>query len=422
MQIVGESKISQARTGIIKTPHGEIATPAFMPVATYGVVKTLDIEDIKRLGASILLSNTFHLYLRPGLKVIEKVGGLHCFMNWSGPILTDSGGYQIFSLGSRQEKRAPLVYSKTDDKKKLTNKSKTISNFENDNFRIVLTADGAEFKDLKSGAKIFLTPEKVIEIQNILGSDIAMVLDVCPTYPVAYQTATEAVKLTTDWAKRAKVKNEKLKRKGLLFGIVQGSVFKDLRLESTRSLLDLDFDGYAIGGVSVGEPWREKIMVLRWVIPLLPKDKPRYLMGMGLPEEIIKAVKEGVDLFDCVLPTRNARHGVVYTWSSRFFQKVAKEDRISTLSKSELFSVFSRKIFRNFYQVIHITNKKYTNDFRPLDKYCQCLTCRYYTRAYLHHLFKVGEPLALRLATLHNLHFYLELFKGLRESITNGLF
>ena len=386
MKLITQSKISKARAGVFKTAHGTVQTPCFMPIATQAAVKTLDIEDVKKLKPSIILSNTYHLFLRPGLKVIKKAGGLHEFMNWSGPILTDSGGYQVFSLGGKNE-----------------------AGTGNHESWVKIKNDGVEFRDYKSGAKYFFTPEKVVDIQRVLGSDISMVLDVCAPYPIDYEGAEKAMKLTTEWARRAQVKSRKLKVKSLVFGIVQGSVYKDLRQQSARDLVVINFDGYAIGGVSVGEPWKEKSKVLKWVAPLLPENKPRYLMGFGQPEEIVAAVKEGIDMFDCVLPTRNARHGSLYVRKYPF----------SHCAPARLWREGENE---KFYEVIHITNEKYVIDFKPLDPHCQCLTCRNYTRAYLRHLFNINEPLALRLATIHNLNFYLDLMRSIRQSIISKKF
>lgn len=404
MKIIKQSTKSQARAGELVTAHGKVPTPFFMPIATRAAVKSLDIEDIKQLGVFILLSNTFHLFSRPGLEVIKKAGGLHKFMSWSGPILTDSGGYQLFSLAAKNKLKVNPHHPPTGG-----GGAKLLNERAEQDYDVEITEDGAEFRDLKSGAKIFFTPEKVLEIQKILGSDIAMVLDVCAPYPISHQGAKEAMELTTQWARRARAARVKsdplaggLKVKSLLFGIIQGSVYQDLREQSARDLVDLDFDGYAIGGVSVGESWPEKKKVLQWVMPFLPKEKPRYLMGLGQPEEIVAAVKQGVDMFDCVLPTRNARHGYLYSWRSK---------------KSPLHPPLLKGERGKFYEIIRITNEKYKKDFRPLDPACDCLTCKNYTRAYLRHLFVVNEPLAIRLATIHNLNFYLGLMRRLREEI-----
>ncbi len=366
-----------------------------MPIATRGAVKTLDIEDVMSLKPTVVLNNTFHLFMRPGLEVIKKAKGLHTFMGWQGPILTDSGGFQIFSLGAR--KRAGVETEGL----------------------VRLKDEGVEFRDTVSGAKHFFTPEKIIEIQKVLGSDIMMALDVCPPYPISHEGAKDAVRMTTEWAKRCKVQNatadggvpleggKKYKgesrrnmRQPMLFGIVQGSVYKDLRIQSAKELTRLDFDGYAIGGVSVGESWNEKKKVIQWTTPLLPEDKPRYLMGFGMPEEIVASVAHGVDMFDCVLPTRNARHGYLFV-------------------RRPGVRAWQRK---SFYTAMHITGEKYRLDMRPVDAECPCLACRHYSRAYLRHLFKISEPLGQRLATLHNLQFYLDLMRELRAGIWSGSF
>lgn len=423
MRIIKQSKLSKARAGVLETSQGRIRTPFFMPIATRGVVKTLDANDIKELGASIILANTFHLFLRPGLNIIKKSGGLRKFMGWHGPILTDSGGYQLFSLAAKNKLKINTRFNRGRKSKILLSRAR--AGADEQVFDVIITENGAEFKDLKSGAKYFFTPEKVVEIQQALGSDIAMVLDVCAPYPISHSDAQKAMKLTQSWAERSAARlrhYERLKRVAkyhslkydisrrfttsrnniriapLLFGIVQGSVYKDLREQSARDLVALDFDGYAIGGVSVGEPWKEKLKVIKWVTPLLPQNKPRYLMGLGKPEEIVATVKEGIDMFDCVLPTRNARHGLLYTARKPFSN--SREWRNS-----------------RFYKEMHITNEQYKTDFKPIDKTCRCLTCQNYTRAYLRHLFKINEPLALRLATIHNLNFYLELMRELRKSI-----
>lgn len=390
MKILYQSKKSAARIARFETPHGTVETPFFMPIATRGAVKTLDIEDVESLKPTVVLSNTFHLFLRPGLEVIKKAKGLHTFMGWQGPILTDSGGFQIFSLGARKRAGAETEGL------------------------VRLKDDGVEFRDTVSGAKYFFTPEKVIEIQRILGSDITMALDVCAHYPISHEGAEDAVRRTTEWAKRCREQRAKslgqkkrrpspsaLRPASLLFGIVQGSVYKNLRIRSAKELSALDFDGYAIGGVSVGESWREKLEVIKWTVPFLPEDKPRYLMGLGMPEEIVASVARGVDMFDCVLPTRNARHGDLFVRHRRRNPE---------------------KYPKTFYSVMHITGEKYRMDMRPVDEDCACVVCRRYGRAYLRHLFKIGEPLAQRLATLHNLEFYLQLMRDLRSAIRNGSF
>ncbi len=364
-------KNKSRRIGKIKTIHGEVNTPFFMPIATKGAVKNLTPEEVKNLGAEIILGNTYHLWLRPGDKLVAKVGGLHKFMNWNGPILTDSGGFQVFSLGAKAEEKYGLNGVKLSD-------------------------EGVEFRDPIDGKKCSMTPEKSIDIQLNLGSDIIMVLDECPPYPCSKKEAKKSVERTTEWAIRCKKyffkKVGNRKSRPLLFGIVQGSIYEDLRKESAKSLVSLDLDGYAIGGVAVGEP-REKMKdVLKWVLPLLPQEKPRYLMGLGRPEEIMEAVNLGIDMFDCVIPTREGRHGRIFLWNGNQRSKIAN-------CKAD------------FYKTININNEKFKNDLSPIDKNCNCYLCRNYSRAYLRHLFATKEPLALRLASIHNLKFYLDLMK-----------
>ncbi len=379
-KILKKSKTSLAREGKIYATHGIINTPCFMPIATRGAVKNLTTEELENLGAEIVLGNTYHLYLQPGEKPIKRAGGLHRFMNWEKPILTDSGGFQVFSLAKMRK----------------------------------ISEKGVEFRSPIDGAKHFLTPEKSIQIQLDLGADIIMAFDECTPYPATREYAKKSLEITARWVMRCKryfssqMKSEKIKMKNdkekiknenyerFLFGIIQGSTFKDLREESARQVVGLDTDGVAIGGVSVGEPPEKMLEVLDWVAPLLPENKPHYLMGVGYPEQIVEAVKRGIDMFDCVIPTRNARHGELFIYNSKAN------------------SVFKSK---NFYSAIHITNRKFTADFGPVDKTCECYTCKNYTRAYLRHLFITRENLGLRLATIHNLAFYLELMKKIREGI-----
>ncbi len=381
-EILKKSKISQARLTELKTLHGIISGPFFMPIATRGVVKNLTPQELKDLGAQIILGNTYHLMLRPGIEIIKKANGLHKFMNWDGPILTDSGGYQIFSLNS---KNVPSSFSKT----KETNL-----------FLIKINDEGVWFQSERDGQKEFLSPEKALKIQIALSSDIMMVLDECAPYPCSYDYAKKAVERTNNWALRSKRAKKRLKSAitNQLFGIIQGSVYKDLRLQSIKEITKLNFDGYAIGGLAVGEPRKKMFEILNYTIPFLPKNKPRYLMGVGNPEEIVEAVKKGVDMFDCVIPTRNARHGLLYKFSG---------------SKTKIEE-------SNFYEKIHIRNEKFKKDFSVIDKKCPCYTCQNHSRAYLRYLFMLNEPLALRLATIHNLAFYLELMKKIREAIKEG--
>lgn len=356
-KLIKKSKKSQARLGKLKTAHGVLTTPFFMPIATKAAVKNLTTAEIKDLGSPILLSNTYHLYLTPGMEVMKAAGGLHKFMDWPGAILTDSGGFQVFSL-SKIRKILP---------------------------------SGVEFRSHLDGSKHLLTPKKVLEIQQIIGSDIAMILDVCPPSTASHEEVGEAVKITTKWAKMAEKEIAKAKfGKQLHFAIIQGGVYQDLRLKSLAELAKLDFDGYAVGGLAVGETNEEMYQVLDYLAPAMPADKPRYLMGVGTPENIIEAVKRGVDMFDCVIPTREARHGRLYLRRGRNLE----------------------------YETINITNSKFKTDFSPIND----SNLKHYSKAYLHHLFKTGEPLAMRLATLNNLDFYLRLMESLRASIKAGRF
>jgi len=373
-----------SRVGKIKTKNGEINTPFFMPIATKGAVKNILPQELKEIGAEITLGNTYHLWLRPGDELIAKAGDLHHFMNWHGPILTDSGGFQVFSLGARAKK-----------------------NFGKNGVK--LTEEGVYFTDPVNGQEHFMSPEKSIEIQLNLGSDIIMVLDECPPYPSTYEYTKKSLELTTRWAERCfKYFHEYINKNAgkykngrpLLFCIVQGSTYEDLRKESAEQLTQLNFsalggpaggwDGYAIGGVAVGEPREKMYEILEWVVPILPEDKPRYLMGLGKPEEIVAAVKAGVDMFDCVIPTREGRHGRLFIRKN------------GDLSKSD------------FYETININNEKFKEDFSPIDAQCDCMLCKNYTKAYLRYLFSVKELLALRLAAIHNLKFYLDLMNKLK--------
>jgi queuine tRNA-ribosyltransferase len=336
-----------ARRGKLALPHGVVDTPAFMPVGTYGTVKALSPQDLEQVGAQIVLGNTFHLWLRPGVGVIEAHGGLHRFMGWNGPILTDSGGFQVYSLGAMRR----------------------------------ITEEGVRFRSPVDGEPCFLTPEESMRIQRALGADIVMVFDECTPYPAGYDQARDSMRLSLRWAARSRRAHEG--NANALFGIVQGGVHEPLRDESAAGLKDIGFDGYAIGGLSVGEPRREMLRVLAHTAPQLPADRPRYLMGVGTPQDIVTAVASGIDLFDCVLPTRNARNGWCYTRRG----------------------------------VVKLRNARYRNEVKPLDEECACYTCRHFTRAYLHHLQRVNEMLGARLNTLHNLHYYQELMRGLRAAI-----
>ena len=359
LNIIAKDKHSKARTGWFETDHGKVETPIFMPVGTQGTVKAVNQHYLENeIKAQIVLSNTYHLYLRPGTDILEKAGGLHKFMNWQKPILTDSGGYQVFSLAELRK----------------------------------LKPDGVEFSSHLDGSRHFFTPEKVINIQRSIGSDIMMVLDECTPYPCEYEYAKKSVQLTSDWAVKNKEVFENSKslydHKQYQFGIIQGSFYKDLRQKSVDDLLKLDFDSYAIGGLAVGEPTKIMYDMVDFTTDLMPESRPRYLMGVGKPENILEAIERGIDMFDCVMPTRNARNANLFTHSG-------------TLS---------------------MRNAQYKNDFTPVDEKCECCTCKNYTRAYLRHLFIASEILALELASIHNLTFYLKLVKEAREKIIEGNF
>ncbi len=392
-KLTRKSKKSQARIGVLTTAYGQILTPFFMPIATQGTVKTLSMMEMKKLGASIILGNSYHLYLKPGLSVIRKAGGLHQFMDWSGPILTDSGGFQVFSLGSKEQRarnkeQGGLV--------KVTNK-------------------GVEFRSVYNGSKHLFTPRSVIKMQETFGSDIMMVLDECVKNPCSYEKAEVAVNRTLRWAEKSrnqKIKPSTLLRPGKsrnqLFGIIQGSLYKDLRTKCAQELVKMDFDGYAIGGLAVGENLSEMYKVLDYTVPELPENKPRYLMGVGYPEQIIESVKRGVDMFDCVIPTREARHGRLYNF-------IAPRQPRARLSITRLWS-------KRSYQTINIKAKKFAKDTSSINPNSKFPELQEYSKAYLRHLFSVNEPLALRLATLNNLEFYLDLMKKIRLTIiTNDL-
>lgn len=346
-EVLKESSDSQARLGKLYTTHGEIETPVFMPVGTQATVKTMSPHELETIGAKIILSNTYHLYLRPGHDLVAEAGGLHKFMNWHRPILTDSGGFQVFSLAELRE----------------------------------ISDEGVTFRSHLDGSKHFFSPEKAMEIQMALGSDIAMAFDECAPYPCSYEEAYRAMVRTTRWAERC-LKYHKHPYQ-VVFGIVQGSVYPDLRIESAKQLTQLDFPGYGIGGLSVGEPKPLMYEMLEQTIPHLPVNKPRYLMGVGSPDCIIEGVLRGVDMFDCVLPTRIARNGTVMTSQGK----------------------------------IVVRNAQYARDFRPLDPNCNCYTCQNFTRAYIRHLLKAEEVLGIRLTTLHNLYFLLNLMAKIREAI-----
>ncbi|HOC09462.1 MAG TPA: tRNA guanosine(34) transglycosylase Tgt [Bacillota bacterium] len=347
-QVLKECKRTGARTGLLTTPHGVINTPVFMPVGTQATVKTMAPEELKEMGATIILGNTYHLYMRPGHKLVEKAGGLHRFMNWDRSILTDSGGFQVFSLADLRD----------------------------------ISEEGVHFRSHIDGSRHFISPEKAVEIQNSLGSDIMMAFDECPPYPCDYDYAKKSMNITARWAERC-LKAHKNTERQALFGIIQGSVFKDLRRESARQITSLGFPGYAVGGLSVGEPKDIMYEMLEEVVPLMPADKPRYLMGVGSPDSIIEGVIRGIDMFDCVLQTRIARNGTAMTSRGR----------------------------------VVIRNAAYAEDFSPLDPECDCYTCTNYTKAYIRHLLKAGEILGLRLTTFHNLYFTMRLMDKIREAI-----
>ena len=337
----------QARRGKLRLAHGEVDTPAFMPVGTYGAVKAMSPAELADLGAQIVLGNTFHLWLRPGLDVIAAHGGLHRFMGWQEPILTDSGGFQVWSLGQLRK----------------------------------ISEEGVKFQSPVNGDPCFLSPEESMRIQRVLNADIVMVFDECTPYPAEFDEVRDSMRLSLRWAERSKRAHDG--NANALFGIVQGGMYEELRDESLRGLTDIGFDGYAIGGLSVGEPERDMMRVLKSTASQLPAGKPRYLMGVGTPQDIMAAVAAGIDMFDCVLPTRNARNGWVFTRHG----------------------------------VVKLRNARYRDDLSPLDEQCGCYTCRNFTRAYLHHLQRVNEILGARLNTLHNLHYYQELMRELQRAI-----
>lgn len=350
--VIKKDTKTKARTGKIETPHGEINTPVFMPVGTIATVKTLSPDELKNAGVQILLGNSYHLYLRPGMDVIKKAGGLHKFMSWDLPILTDSGGFQVFSMAKLRK----------------------------------VTEQGVEFQSHLDGSLHFFTPEKVIEIENNLGSDIIMPLDECPAYPCTHEYASMSLNLTSLWARKSRETHKNNHQ--ALFGINQGSIYKDLREKSIRDLMELDFDGYSIGGLSVGEPKPVLYETVDFVTSIIPEDKPRYLMGIGAPEDIFDCVERGIDMFDCVMPTRNARNGTLFTSSGK----------------------------------VLIKNAEYISDFSPLDTECDCYTCRTFSKAYLRHLTHTGEILGMRLNTLHNVTFMIRLLQNIQDSINKGNF
>jgi queuine tRNA-ribosyltransferase len=358
-QLIHKDKNTRARAGKVTTPHGEILTPTFMPVGTQATIKTISNQELIECSVQAILGNTYHLFLRPGLDIITNAGGLHKFMNWPRPILTDSGGYQVFSLAVLRK----------------------------------LKEEGVEFNSHIDGKKIFLTPEHVVDIQLAFGSDILMVLDECVKYPASRNYVEDSLRLTLDWARRSKTHfdNQTPKTKNRtpqLFGIVQGSTYMDLRKRCAEELMGMGFQGYAIGGVSVGEPEDLIYEITEYTERLLPEDQPRYLMGVGRPPDLLETVARGMDMFDCVVPTRNGRNGQAFTWFGE----------------------------------LQLKNARYKNDVAPLDATCDCYACRTYSRSYLRHLFNTEEILGLRLVSLHNLYFYANLMKSIRAAIQENRF
>ena len=348
-ELLHVDKNTGARRGIVHTPHGDIQTPVFMPVGTQATVKSMTPEELKQIGAQIILSNTYHLYLRPGQDIVKMAGGLHKFMNWDRPILTDSGGFQVFSLGDLR----------------------------------TIAEEGVEFKSHLDGSKLFFSPESVMKTEEDLGADIIMAFDECCPYPSTYEYTKNSMERTTRWAKRCKEAHTTENQ--ALFGIIQGGFFEDLRKQSAKDLIELDLPGYAIGGISVGEPKEKFIEMLRYTAPLMPENKPRYLMGVGTPDYLIEAALAGIDMCDCVLPTRIARNGTAMTWNGK----------------------------------IVVRNATYEKDFTPLDPECDCYACKNYTIAYIRHLVKTKEILGTRLLSIHNLYFLTKLMERVRIEIEN---
>jgi len=355
-KLIKKDKKTKARLGKFTTAHGEVNTPNFMPVGTSATVKALDPDEIKLSGTEIILSNAYHLFLRPGAEVIREAGGLHKFMNWDGPILTDSGGFQVFSLSKLRK----------------------------------IKEDGVEFQSHIDGSSHFFTPESVVEFQQILGSDIMMVLDECVHYPCQRDYVEKSLKLTTEWARRSRevFSSQSSAVSSQLFGIVQGGTYLDLRKQAAEQLVDIGFDGYALGGLSVGEPRDLMNDIVDFTVPLLPEDKLHYLMGVGMPQDIFDSIERGIDVFDCVVPTRNGRNGTAFTSGGQ----------------------------------VKIRNAKHQKDNSPLDQECDCPCCANYSRAYIHHLFRVDEILGLRLLSLHNITFYAKLMTNIREAIQDDRF
>jgi len=347
-ELIKTCKQTGARLGKVHTPHGSFETPVFMPVGTLATVKTMSPEELKEMGAGIILSNTYHLWLRPGNEIVKEAGGLHKFMNWDRAILTDSGGFQVFSLSEFRK----------------------------------IEEEGVHFRNHLNGDKLFLSPEKAMQIQNDLGSDIMMAFDECPPYPAEYDYMKKSVERTTRWAERCLKAHKRPNDQGL-FGIIQGGEYEELRKQSAKDLVSMDFPGYAVGGLSVGEPKDVMNRVLEFTTPLMPSNKPRYLMGVGSPDSLIDGAIRGIDMFDCVLPTRIARNGTLMTSEGRLVVK----------------------------------NAKYAKDFGPLDENCDCYTCRNFSRAYIRHLIKSDETFGLRLTSYHNLHFLVNLMEKVRQAI-----
>ncbi len=344
----------KARRGKMIFQRGEVQTPAFMPVGTYGTVKAMTAEELTGLGAQMVLGNTFHLAITPGVEVIQAHGDLHNFMHWQGPILTDSGGFQVFSLGAMRK----------------------------------ISEQGVAFRSPKNGDKIFLGPEQSMQIQQQLGADIVMIFDECTPYPADQPTADQSMQLSLRWAQRSKAEHQRLNNRNALFGIVQGGMFKGLRQASAAALIEIGFDGYAIGGLSVGEPKAEMLKVLDYLPEQLPAHQPRYLMGVGTPSDLVEAVARGIDMFDCVMPTRNARNGYLFTSVG----------------------------------IVKIRNAQYKLDVSKLDQHCDCYTCQHYSKSYLHHLQRQNEILGARLNTIHNLHYYQNLMAQMRQAIEQQTF
>ena len=352
-QLIKTDARTKARRGVVHTPHGDIQTPVFMPVGTAATVKAVKPEEVRDMGAEIILANTYHLYLRPGHEIVREAGGLHKFMNWEKAILTDSGGFQVFSLGAMRK----------------------------------ITEEGVEFRSHIDGSKHMLTPERSIDVQNALGSDIIMAFDECTPYPADRDYVRDSLERTTRWLRRCRDHHRNTEMQSL-FGIMQGGMYKDLRRQSAEEIVELDLPGYAIGGLSVGEPKELMYEIMDDCVDLLPSDRPRYLMGVGSPDCLFEGVERGIDMFDCVLPTRIARHGMAMTSKGR----------------------------------VNIKNAAYERDFSPLDEECDCYTCRNYSKAYLRHLFKANEILSSMLMTIHNLRFLIKTMEGIRSSIEDGSF